>query len=281
MVAAKNSQEGDAVRAFTIAVITFFSLSLMADFALAKEPYAPIEPLLGQKLLTTYKLSKDSNSWSRKSAKKFSKKRATLVEFLYMGGTELQLNDGKQIRRVRRSGWMSNHFTWMDDSGRTFEVLTLPYESGTLYGSIYLGNNKVGTFSLKNTTTKQPPAAGRWIGELAFPGGASLPIALQVSGLSDDYTYGGCQTWLPSRLDMPGAAYSEAFLKICGKGEQNHTMNFFYWDEDNGQVWLFHIKGSLYFKNTVFQGWASAFSVYGSGFSEGKFYLERPQPFSL
>ncbi|HIA03743.1 MAG TPA: hypothetical protein EYN06_03085 [Myxococcales bacterium] len=260
------------MRAFTITLITFFSLSTLAPTAMAKDPYESINPITGMKRLTTYE---SANSFSKTSSKSSS-----LVEILYVGGTELQLNDGKKIRRISQGGMASNHFSWEGSKGRTFVINSPANSQGLLKGTILFGNSKIGIFYLSNYKVAAAPAAGRWTGVLAFPGGAQLDVALQVSGVSHKFA-GDCQAWLPTRVDIPGSSYSEGYVSICGKGNHNHQMNFFYWDRKNSDVWFFTIEGAVFYESTVFQGSAWGFSLYGTGNSEGKFYLTRPTSFAL
>ena len=260
------------MKAFTITLITLFALSALAPTAFAKDPYDSIEPLTGFKRLSTYETSK---SFSKKSSKS-----ASLVEIIYVGGTELQLNDGKKIRRITQDGMGSHHFSWEGNNGRTFVIDNPANSQGLLKGTIRLGNSKIGIFYLSNHKLAAPAAAGRWTGVLAFPGGAQLDVALQVSGLSHKFA-GECQMWLPTRVDIPGSPYSEAYVSICGKGNHNHQMNFFYWDRKKNDVWFFTIEGAVFYKSTVFQGSAWGFSLYGNGNSEGVFLLSRPASFSL
>ncbi len=145
------------------------------------------------------------------------------------------------------------------------------------------GGKAIGKFLVKSVKHRVFGGSGRWIGELAFPGGAKLPFGLQISDIAQEGTP-GCQS-LPSRAVFPGHAYQDVWVSVCKtEGGVKYSAGLFYTDERTNDRWFVSFDAShdtFTDGSQALQGSSFILSLDGGGSSEGKIYTGRPARFQL
>ena len=178
-------------------------------------------------------------------------------------------------------------FSWEGYGGFEYVIQSYPYDNdhANLIGTVYDGLQMVGKFRFIHGGDYIPPAAGTWDGTLAFPGGAMLPLSLQVSQMGQDIGDDYCLAY-PTRIQFPGRPYAETALTLCADEESSTSFNavFFYLDERHNDRWFVSITvtETEFSNGEVLQGSAWIMSLDGAGgMSEGFFYAQRPARFQL
>jgi len=272
-------------RVMTAVVAMVVILGLFgAGKALAKDVHNQIADIAGLKTAVVKLKAKPSKSSATKS------KKASLVhlqmEFVYVGHDELLVIDDEGARPVEME-FGGDSFSWEGYGGFQYTLQGYPYDNdhATLIGTVYDGLQMVGRFRFVHGSDTLPPTAGTWDGTLAFPGGAMLPLSLQVAAT---YKHVGdtCISH-PTRIQFPGRPYAETELSLCAdeeSGNSSYGAAFFYFDERHGDRWFVSITvtETEFPIAEVLQGSAWIMSLDGSGgMSEGFFYAERPARFQL
>ncbi|MEZ4267365.1 MAG: hypothetical protein R3F39_13375 [Myxococcota bacterium] len=244
---------------------------MMAAPALAKDAWNQTGDILGYKFLQAS--FADGSSQSQR------------LEFMYLGAADLQVFTGGGVRRVETQGLGTDFFAWQDGQGRTYQISGYPYENNhaPVYGVVLKGGATViGKFQMLSVKGVVPGVAGRWSGVMAFPGGREYTTSLNVSSLYQRYA--GCTHGNHAvRMDVAGFGYQDAGLLHCEKGyfqDGDHTIQTLFYDDVSDRSWFITLRGTVDFKNTVFQGFVDAIDLDGE--SEpllGKFLLTRPPAF--
>jgi hypothetical protein len=241
--------------------------------AQAKDPFNQLQDLQGAKLLRT---------------KGPLVKQALSVEFMPVSGSELLLVHESQVVPVRVLGYGSGHFQW-NMGGLTYEIANYPLDNKSKPVSGLITNSDGDTQKFRLYTKKVPKpgkkesqAHGRWVGELAFPGGAMLDFSVDVARVS--WSFSGCKDGVAyMHVSYSGAPSQPASLMHCVGMVPNgdYYASFFHWDNTSGDIFFITINGDITSNGQLFQGQATASSLTNGTSSEGKFLLFRHQPFAL
>jgi hypothetical protein len=277
--------------------MTRYALTLILGFAfvltatsqgLAKDPFNQMADLIGEKRIVIQKKA-TKLSWSDAKAKfkkpvYQAKKTAIRAEFRAISGDQMVLIQGNTGTRVDVLGYGSGHFMWEQD-GDVYEIEEYPTDNAhaPVSGIVHRANGSWAAFKLYHLKVKAAEVTGRWHGQVAFPGGAMLEVALQIAtSSSNDAWCGGSNRFV--EVSFIAAPNQPGSLTTCEKGLQNGTqsLSFFYWDGSKDTAYYISITGDVWYNGTVFQGQARALDLYGgNGWVEGLFSLGRPQAFAL
>jgi hypothetical protein len=267
--------------------ITFTTLLMAGVLAVttahAKLPYDEIDDLGGQKTLVTH-LSNVASK--QKTSQKATKER---VEFLFLGATDIWVIGDQSVRSVRTPGLGSNQFEWDGGNDRIYEIPAYPADNNhsPVKGLVYDANSgaQIGTFQLFHRPSKwrhKKSAAGRWVGEMAFPGGYGAQLSLNVASTVQQ-TSGCTDGSSPARVAVLGYGYQDASLSHCEKGYFPHGdyyTQFFVWDDSHDRLWFVVLNGDVTPNGQILQGRVETFELLGAGgWSEGLFILGRPPIF--
>lgn len=251
---------------------------LAASVASAKDPYNPAGDLLGTKTLKT-------TTWTpTKKGPALASITKSKVEFLILGSFDFVVVDGAgTVRDVYTPGYGGSSFSWENAAGLVYEIADYPYDNdhAPVSGVVLDGAKVVGTFVMFHNPYQAHDVAGRWSGEMAFPGGLSYPMSAQVADLPS--TFSGCSHGAHhARLEWSGYPYQDTSVLHCADyfASGDHYIQTFLYDPDGTGVWFATFEGTVDFDATVFQGFVTAFSLYGDAPTlYGKFLLTRPAPF--
>lgn len=260
------------MRHTTSAILVGLSL-LIATAAFAKDPYNTIGDLAGNKVMNTKYV------WGESSSEK--------VDIIWLGGQDLWLAQSSGVTDVQNVYFGSGTFEWIGKYGYTHRIDDYPMDNNgaTVSGGIYKGNLQVGKFNLQSVNGAWEPAAGRWAGELAFPGGLSLPIAFHIAEIGQGLWGSGCWSY-PARIEFLGHGYQDADAVVCSgplTKAKTYYFSFFYFDERYQDSWFVSINAfySVYKSGDLLQSSdVSMFEISGSGQSLlGKMVVSRPDRF--
>ena len=256
--------------------------------SLAKDPFNQMGDLIGHKRVTVEnKASKaDWSNYKSKYAKPIYQAATTSfrAEFRAISGEQMVLIQGNTATRVDVLGYGSGHFMWELD-GDVYEIDEYPTDNNhaPVSGIIHRADGSWAKFSLQHRKVKAPKVTGRWHGQVAFPGGAMLEVALQIATSSANNAWcGGSERYV--EVSFIAAPNQPGHLTSCDKGFENgtHNLSFFYWDDSSNNVYYISLTGDVWYNGTVFQGQVQALDLYGgNGWTEGLFSLGRPQAFAL
>lgn len=255
------------------ALVSLIAIVGLATTAEAKDPYNQTADLVGKKILAAKYIY----------GEKFQKK----VEFMWLGAGDLWLVDSDGVADVDSPYFGGGQFEWIGEYGHTFRIDNYPVDNGgaVVNGKIFKGTLQVGKFSLTPFKAAIEPASGRWAGELAFPGGLSLPIGFHIADIGQSAFGGGC-AFHRAHVQFLGHGYQETDIYICPDedgGSDNYYFSFFYFDERYGDSWFVSMVADY----TVFPSGdllqatdVSMFDISGSGLSFlGKMLASRPDRF--
>ena len=200
------------------------------------------------------------------------------IDILHRGYTEIDMFTSNGVTPVDTEFGTSS-YSWEDANGLSYVIEHYPEnnDGAPVTGLVFDGDNAVGQFRLLSTRQRVHKATGRWSGVLAFPGGAEIALALQVSSTPQE-SVEGCVTY-DARINFPGHAYEQTALYNCEEDGAVYSSGFFYVDSVTKDSWFISLDAVV--ENGAFQGDVHALSLNGNGASWGKVYTERPQAFSL
>jgi hypothetical protein len=255
----------------TRAALALAFVLLAAAPASAKDAWNQTGDILGYKLLKT--TFADGSSTTQR------------LEFIYLGAADLQVFGQSGARPVETQGLGTDFFAWPGPDGLTYQVSGYPYENNhaPVYGVALKGGEKVvGKFTMLSVKGVIPGIAGRWSGVMAFPGGREYTTSLNVSRLFQPFS--GCTHGShAARMDVAGFGYQDAGVLHCEKGyfqDGDHYIQTLFYDDVHDRSWFITLRGTVDFKDTVFQGFVDAIDLDGEQEPMlGKFYLTRPPAF--
>lgn len=193
-----------------------------------------------------------------------------LVEFVYVGGTELWLVRQSGAQDAVIPGFGSSDIHWTDDTGYTYHVTS--DEETLVGGEVRKLGEVIGSFSVVPSKVATHALGGRWTGELAFPGGFEYRMNLVSSGMLQALS-GGCDGLLKARIEFSDAPYSDVSVVSCDAGTKDAslTMALLYLDSMTGETWFLSFTGAL--ESGAYQGQVVAMPIFGGDIQEGVFLL--------
>jgi len=199
-----------------------------------------------------------------------------VVEFAYVGGTELWLIRPTGREAAFIPGFGSQNIEWSDDKGHRYQIGTS--EGTSVEGSVFFNKAIVGSFVMKKVRLAQHPLDGRWSGQMGFPGGFLYSINLMSSGTVRPM-WDNCGL-LSARMEFSDAPYANIDVVICADektGEESYSMAMLYWDMTTNNTWFLTFDGFM--ESGALQGSVTAMPLFGGENHVGAFIVLPPQPF--
>lgn len=274
---------------------TFISSLLAVAFivpsAAAKDPHNALSDFAGRKTLSINWAAKtDARISDRKILSRTWKSSARLsmtksIDVLYADHLTLWVVDSHGVAELELPYLGAQDFEWTDSDGYTFRIANYPMDNNhaPVNGTVSKDGKKAGTFTLYASKAKSFPVAGRWVGQVAFPGGAGLDIDLQFGDIGTD-AGAGCVI-LPAQIGFFGHADQETSFMAC-KTKDGYTFNgtVFFTDERHDDRYFISFDGQhTAFDNgsEAFQGNSYIIGLSSPASSPGLFYTSRPSRFQL
>jgi hypothetical protein len=254
----------------TATAVTFAILTA-ATAAQAKDPYEVTADLVGNKVMYAKVIDSKATKGGVFKAE---------MEFLHRGGDEIEVADADGVRDVTTGGWGTQELTWQDDAGLSYQVKQYPSNNqhAPVYGEIFSGDTWVGKFRLESIKKVAPPVSGRWTGELAFPGGLSAGLSIQVARLGQKIG-NDCVSY-DARVHLTGLGYEEASITAC-KGQRGYSLGFFYFDERSPNRYYVSTQVQTTPDGNVMQGSVHMIPLTGGAGAEGKIFVSHPPVLSF
>ena len=249
----------------TIAAVVLATVATAAT-AEAKDPYELVSDLVGKKVVSS-KIFGDKYHKPSKSTER--------VEILHRGYDETVVVDRDGVRNIQAT-YAGSDFAWEGSNGYIYQISDYPSgnQHAPVWGTILDQDKKIGVFELTSVKSRSPKVAGRWAGEMAFPGGSSVGISFQVASIPQPI--GDTCLSYDTRVNFFGLGYENTSMVTCKGDEGRYGAGFFYFDERSSARYFVNIQ----LENTDDGGWLQG-SVFmlplnGGNSAEGKIVTSRP-----
>ena len=202
-----------------------------------------------------------------------------LVEFAYVGASELWLIRQGGKAEVRMPSFGSPNLSWRGNGGKTYQVV--PGEENQVSSVVYVAGQEVGSFVVTPSKVAVSPLDGRWTGNLNFKGGMTEAVSFLGTSTVRQFPSEGCGM-VEARMVFTQSTVSDIQWVVCPDPKSGVTAvstALLLLDQETNNVWFLSFQGTQ--NNLMLQGDITAMPLFDGAVQSGEFAFTAATPFLL